>query len=446
MANTTNFNWETPDDTDLVKDGALAIRTLGSSIDTSFVDLKGGTTGQVLSKASNTDLDYSWVTTDDANAIQNAIVDAKGDLIAASANDTPARLAVGNNGETLVADSAASVGLRYSATPSASNPILNGAYDIWQRGTSFSLAASTSAANGFSADRWQTTTGANQASTLSRQSTGDSTNLPNIQYCLRYQRNSGQTGTGFLPLAQSLETVNAIPYAGKTITLSFYARAGANYSAASSAFTVKIDSGTGTDQNILTGYTGGASPINASVTLTTTWQRFSATGTIAATATEFGIYLGFTPVGTASTNDYYEITGVQIDVGSVALPFRRAMNTIQGELAACQRYYLKSYAQATAPGTASNTVGNTGYSAISSTNTHNRWNVRFPVNMRGTPTITLYSTSTGTSAKIFNEQVAADVDGVTQFIGESGFHLYTSSGTPALGNQLLAHYQASAEL
>ena len=62
MANTTNFNWETPDDTDLVKDGAAAIRTLGSAIDTSFVDLKGGTTGQLLSKASNTDLDYSWTT------------------------------------------------------------------------------------------------------------------------------------------------------------------------------------------------------------------------------------------------------------------------------------------------------------------------------------------------------------------------------------------------
>jgi len=62
MATTTNFGWETPDDTDLVKDGAAAMRTLGNSIDTSFVDLKGGTTGQVLSKASNTDLDFTWVT------------------------------------------------------------------------------------------------------------------------------------------------------------------------------------------------------------------------------------------------------------------------------------------------------------------------------------------------------------------------------------------------
>lgn len=63
MATTTNFGWTTPNDTDLVKDGAAAIRTLGSAIDTSFVDLKGGTTNQVLTKASNTDLDFTWATT-----------------------------------------------------------------------------------------------------------------------------------------------------------------------------------------------------------------------------------------------------------------------------------------------------------------------------------------------------------------------------------------------
>lgn len=58
---TTNFGWTVPQSTDLVKDGATAIAALGSGIDTSLVDLKGGTTGQILSKASNTDLDYTWV-------------------------------------------------------------------------------------------------------------------------------------------------------------------------------------------------------------------------------------------------------------------------------------------------------------------------------------------------------------------------------------------------
>lgn len=123
MPTTTNFGWTTPADTDLVKDGALAIRTLGNGIDTSLVDLKGGTTGQVLSKASNTDMDFTWVAQDDSNAIQNAIVDAKGDLISATAADTPARLAVGTNGQVLTADSTTSTGLKW-ATPSGGDWIL----------------------------------------------------------------------------------------------------------------------------------------------------------------------------------------------------------------------------------------------------------------------------------------------------------------------------------
>ena len=64
MPTTSNFGWTTPADTDLVKDGAAAIRTLGNGIDTSLVDLKGGTTGQILSKNSNTDLDYTWINND----------------------------------------------------------------------------------------------------------------------------------------------------------------------------------------------------------------------------------------------------------------------------------------------------------------------------------------------------------------------------------------------
>jgi len=123
MPTTSNFGWTTPADTDLVKDGAAAIRTLGNGIDTSFLDLKGGTSGQVLAKNSNTDLDFVWVAQDDSNAIQNAIVDAKGDLISATAADTPARLAVGANGTVLTADSTESTGLKW-ATPASGGKLL----------------------------------------------------------------------------------------------------------------------------------------------------------------------------------------------------------------------------------------------------------------------------------------------------------------------------------
>lgn len=123
MATTTNFGWETPDDTDLVKDGAAAIRTALNGVDTSFADLKGGTTGQVLSKASGTDLDFTWVAQDDSNAIQNAIMDAKGDIIAATGADTPARLAVGTNGHVLTADSTAATGIKWAAPASSGGMI-----------------------------------------------------------------------------------------------------------------------------------------------------------------------------------------------------------------------------------------------------------------------------------------------------------------------------------
>lgn len=122
---TTNFGWDIPQSTDLVKDGATAIAALGQDIDTALVDLKGGTTGQVLAKASGTDLDFSWVAQDDSNAIQNAIVDAKGDLIGATAADTPARLAVGTNGQVLTADSTAGTGLKWATPTSGSLTLIN---------------------------------------------------------------------------------------------------------------------------------------------------------------------------------------------------------------------------------------------------------------------------------------------------------------------------------
>ena len=262
------------------------------------------------------------------------------------------------------------------------NLVVGGGMDIWQRGTSISLAASAGIT--YTADRWCLNTGANQAMTISRQTTGDTTNLPNIQYCARFQRNSGQTGTGGLFFSSSIESANAIRYAGQTVTLSFYARRGSNYSATSNILQAFIYSGTGTDQNQLSGFTGSATPISQSATLTTTWQRFSYSATISSSATELAAAFYFTPTGTASTNDYFEITGVQVELGSTATTFSRAGGTIQGELAACQRYFVRlvdgseKTAEAITLGQAYGTTG-----AIAA--------LQWIVPMRTTPTMTISS-------------------------------------------------------
>ena len=204
------------------------------------------------------------------------------------------------------------------------------------------------------------------------------TNLPNIQYSARSQRTSGNTSTEQCHLLYNFETADSIPFAGKTVTFSYYARRGANYSQTGNALDVVFNTGTGTDQNIWTGYTGTTTVLAASSTLTTTWQRFTHTFAIGSSATELAFYFRTTPIGTAGAADYFDLTGVQLDIGSVALPYRKTGVTLQGELAACQRYYYRWVA-----GSAYNFAGN----GMANSTTVAPMIFKYPTTMRIAPTV-----------------------------------------------------------
>ena len=163
MANTTYFGWETPDDTDLVKDGAAAIRTLGQAIDTSMQDLEGGTTGQILAKNSNADMDFVWVTNDVGDitevvagtglsgggssgsvTLTNTVAtefDAKGDLVVGTGADTFDKLTVGANDTILVADSSTATGLKWAAPASGGGMTLINSGGTALSGTSTQISS-----------------------------------------------------------------------------------------------------------------------------------------------------------------------------------------------------------------------------------------------------------------------------------------------------------------
>jgi hypothetical protein len=303
----------------LVTDLPADFETFGQAVATSMADLLGGTTGQVLSKASNTDMDFTWVAADDTNAIQNAIVDAKGDLIAASAADTPARLAVGNNGETLVADSSTATGLRYQGSQVAGkNAVIGGSFDIWQRGTT----ATTSSGAYTGADRWFsfTMTAANSSQVT----------LAAGSPCTYGVKFTSTSGTNSVLYGTALESQTLDPLRGQTVTLSFYA-----YCSTGTVSLISYAQKNATANTLQAGtWTTLASPTN---TVTTTPTRFSVSFALAGDSSTAGLRILF-GADNFTNGANFVIYGVQLEIGSVATTFMRSGGTIQGESLACQKY------------------------------------------------------------------------------------------------------------
>lgn len=210
------------------------------------------------------------------------------------------------------------------------NVLINGAFQVWQRGTSFSAGAAQ-----YSADRWQFVRGGAVAGATASRQTGVT-----AEYCMRMQRTAADASVATIGIYTSIESTDSIPLAGKQITVKLLGRAGANFSAENGALVAVLVVGTGTDQNVITGFTGADSSRFGVALLTPGGAQAVLEFTGAALPTnarQVGLQVYYTPVGTAGANDWVEIEEVQLVVGEYAgnFPYRAYAD----ELAICQRYY-----------------------------------------------------------------------------------------------------------
>jgi hypothetical protein len=233
----------------------------------------------------------------------------------------------GTNGQVLTIDTAQNNGYAFenpAQYAAGKNGLINGGMDIWQRGTSFTVNTAI-----YTADRW-VMGGTNYGCTR------ESTVVPQgFTYSMKLLSTSSTT----FYVNQAIESLNAINFAGQVVTLSAYLSGsiavGMSFAVGWSASVDNAASGTWTYLPAITGTSGTAGSFN----------RISGQVTIPSTAKSIIITIYNTSAIATGVSVY--LAGVQLELGSVATPFSRAGGTVQGELAACQRYYYRTFGATT---------------------------------------------------------------------------------------------------
>jgi hypothetical protein len=334
------------------------------------------------------------------------------------------------------------------------NSIYNGAMAVNQRGISTNWASPTAmgtSAGGlnYSLDRMNHIRSALQSGGALAQGTLATTDAPfsqGLQYYLRVGRASGDTNTGFMEVAQMLESRESYKFAGQAVTFSFFYRTGSGFSG--SGIVGSLLYGTGTDQNgVVSNFTNQGTLTSPTYSASNAWQRVSFTSFIPPTSSQVGMTISYTPSGTAGGFDYFDVTGVQLEKGTLATPYEVRPYAV--ELQLCQRYYEQSYEIGTAPGTTTNT-GICVFSCSSDGNPRAYATVRYAVPKRSAVTPTFY-TQTGTAGSWNYYQNGTSSTSALSIYGGSAmattsFSVYQNVTTAWATCNVVGHWVANAEL
>jgi len=304
------------------------------------------------------------------------------------------------------------------------NKLINGSMNVWQRNTSFNLAANSGQ---YTADRWAFNTGANISVVVGRASLSAG-EADQFSYAMTVAVSAVGGGVN---MRQSIEGVST--FAGKTATLSFWARS--NF--AGMQVTIRGQQVFGSGGSANAGLGGGGT-----VTLTTAWARYdvqmivpSVAGKAAGPNNAVQLIFDYLGVGT------YYITGVQMEEGAARTDFDHQF--VSDEVLRCQRYYEKSYDDAVFPGQVS-AFGRCGeFVGVATRTTANAQLVKFMVRKRTTPSITIYASESGVAANVSQDNGSSVPINGTSSPGHTGFQITWTNGSGRYGGSF--HYTADAE-
>lgn len=321
------------------------------------------------------------------------------------------------------------------------NIVPNGSCSVWQRGSSIT----SNGAIQYTADRYAIIRSAG-TQVVSRQA-GPAGVAP---YCARIERSAADTLTDTMFFVCALETVDCLALAGQEITFSFYLRVGSGWSARSiygpnlNQMEAKVAYGTGTDAGPFAAFAGEIIAIYFDPT--TSWVRYTGTATVPSNATQLKFYIDYSPPSTAGANNYFEVSGIQIELGPRATQFD--LPSFGDDLTRCQRYYQKTFDYATAPAQNAGSTGCWTFAATIAGAAVNRINtIPYRQRMRIAPTTTFYNPAAANAfawnfIRLTSATATAGSGG-----GESGTGMSVTGIAGWAVNDLCGvHYAADAEL